>query len=68
MRELPAVGYIRQADLLHFVPFSKATLWRLSASGAFPKPIKLAPRITAWRCEDVHAWMANVNTGKSTNN
>jgi prophage regulatory protein len=59
-RQLPATGFIRQAELLKFVPFSKATLWRRCASLDFPTPVKLGPRITGWRCEDVREWMQAV--------
>jgi prophage regulatory protein len=57
-QELPATGYLRQARLIpHIVPFSSATLWRKVKSGEFPKPVKLSERVTAWRVEDVRAWM-----------
>jgi predicted DNA-binding transcriptional regulator AlpA len=56
--DLPATGYIRQAQLIPtFVPFSSATLWRKVKAGEFPKPMKLSTRVTAWRVEDVRAWM-----------
>jgi prophage regulatory protein len=51
---LPATGYMRQSQLVPIIfPFSPATLWRKVKDGTFPKPIKLAPRITAWRVEDI---------------
>ncbi len=56
--ELPATGYVRQAQLIPaIVPFSSATLWRKVKTGDFPQPVKLSERITAWRVEDVRAWM-----------
>lgn len=56
--ELPATGYVRQAQLIPtIVPFSSATLWRKVKIGDFPLPIKLSERITAWRVEDIRAWM-----------
>ncbi len=56
--ERPAVGFVRQADLVPgMVPFSPATLWRKVKAGEFPQPVKLSARVTAWRLEDVHAWM-----------
>ncbi|MBT9486799.1 MAG: AlpA family phage regulatory protein [Rubrivivax sp.] len=39
------------------VPFSSATLWRKVRAGEFPAPVKLSDRVTAWRCEDVAAWI-----------
>ena len=55
---LPAVGFVRQAALLPVLGFSATTLWRRGKQGTFPQPIKLSERVTAWRAEDVHAWMA----------
>jgi prophage regulatory protein len=53
---LPATGYVRQSQLIPTIfPFSSATLWRKVKAGTFPKPVKLGPRITAWRVEDIHA-------------
>ncbi|HEX2752334.1 MAG TPA: AlpA family phage regulatory protein [Alphaproteobacteria bacterium] len=50
--------YIRQADLIPAViPISSATLWRWVKAKTFPAPVKLGPRITAWRWDDVQAWM-----------
>lgn len=55
---LPAVGYVRQSQLIPtIVPFSSATLWRRVNSGGFPRPVKLSERVTAWRVEDIRAWM-----------
>ena len=56
--DLPAVGYVRQSQLIPtIVPFSSATLWRRVNSGGFPRPVKLSERVTAWRVEDIRAWM-----------
>ena len=35
------------------IPVGKSTWWSGVKSGRFPKPVKLGPRITAWRVEDV---------------
>lgn len=57
---LPANGFVRQNQLIPIiVPFSSATLWRKVKSGEFPKPIKLSERVTAWKVEDIRAWMAS---------
>jgi prophage regulatory protein len=51
---LPETGYIRQSRLIPAIfPFSSATLWRKVKAGTFPQPVKLGPRITAWRVEDI---------------
>ena len=56
--ELPVSGYVRQRQLILIVPFSPATLWRKVADRTFPRPVKLGPRMTAWKVEDVRQWMA----------
>jgi predicted DNA-binding transcriptional regulator AlpA len=57
---LPTTGFVRQYQLIPMiVPFSSATLWRKVVRGEFPRPVKLSARITAWRVEDVRAWMAS---------
>ncbi len=60
---LPEIGYIRLAQLLGnrtadppippIIPVSKSTWWAGVKSGLYPKPVKLGPRITAWRVEDI---------------
>lgn len=56
--ELPATGYVRQSQLIpSIIPFSSATLWRKVKAGQFPRPVKLSERVTAWRVDDVRAWM-----------
>ncbi len=47
------------------LPFSRATLWRLTKEGRFPKPVKLGLGITAWRRSDVDAWIASVEQSVS---
>ena len=58
--QLPTTGYLRQSDLLEILPFSAATLWRMVKAQKFPSPVKLSARITAWRAEDVRAWMTSL--------
>ncbi len=61
-KELPKNGYIRLSLLITFIPFSASTIWRKVKQGTFPKPIKLSENVTAWRAEDIHAWMNKINT------
>lgn len=37
------------------IPVSKSTWWAGVRSGRFPQPVKLGPRTTAWRAEDIRA-------------
>ncbi len=56
--ELPKTGFLRQSELIPSpIPFSPATLWRKVKDGTFPAPVKLSARVTAWRVEDIRAWI-----------
>jgi len=63
---LPATGYVRQSQLIRDpnrpnfiapVPVSSATLWRWVSTGKFPAPRKLSEGVTAWKAEEVRAWL-----------
>ncbi len=54
----PKTGLLRLASILAPrgpIPVSKSTWWAGVKSGRFPRPVKLGPRITAWRAEDIRA-------------
>jgi predicted DNA-binding transcriptional regulator AlpA len=59
--DLPATGYVRLPLLLQLIPFSRATVWRKVKEGKFPRPVKLSEHVTAWRAEDLRAWMERAN-------
>jgi prophage regulatory protein len=50
--------------IVGLVPFGKSTLWSAVKSGHFPAPIKLGARLTAWRVEEIRAWLENPITGR----
>ena len=50
--ELPTIGFIRLKNIIAPygpIPVSKSTWWAGVKSKRFPQPIKLGPKITAWR-------------------
>ena len=54
----PPEGLMRISSILAPngpIPISKSAWWAGVKSGRFPKPIKLGPRTTAWRAEDIQA-------------
>ena len=59
---LPAVGYVRLPQILKIFLVSKSAWWEGCRSGVFPKPVKLGPRTSAWRVEDIRALMERINT------
>lgn len=72
MNALPDTGYLRQPQIIGrkptardpglpaLVPISATTLWAWVADGKFPKPVKLGPRVTAWRVEDIRDYLERV--------
>lgn len=60
---LPHTGFVRESRLLLFLPFSHSTLWRRVKAKTFPEPVRISGRITAWRVEDIHAWIGQQGSG-----
>ncbi|MBQ3172489.1 MAG: AlpA family phage regulatory protein [Mailhella sp.] len=58
---LPEVGYLRLSQILNIIPISKSAWWEGCRSGLYPKPVKLGPRTTAWRVEDIRELMERIN-------
>lgn len=53
---LPQTGFLRLSSVLAPlgpIPVSKSTWWAGVKDGRYPRPVKLGPRITAWRAEDI---------------
>ena len=53
---LPEIGFLRFTSILAPngpIPVSKSTWWAGVKSGRYPASVKLGPRITAWRVEDI---------------
>jgi hypothetical protein len=58
---LPRSGFVRLAAIIGPggpIPVSKSTWWEGVRTGRYPRPVKLGPRITAWRVEDIEALIA----------
>jgi prophage regulatory protein len=70
VHQLPETGYLRLPQIIGnpnaeppipaIIPVGKSTWWEGVKSGRFPKPVKLGPRITAWRVEDIRLLIATV--------
>ena len=52
-RSIPHEGYMRLPAVLSVFPVSRSTWWAGISAGRFPKGVKLGPRITAWKVEDI---------------
>ena len=50
---IPVYGFLRLPQILAIFPISKSAWWEGCRTGRYPKPVKLGPRTTAWRVEDI---------------
>ncbi|EFK96569.1 transcriptional regulator [sediment metagenome] len=69
MNQLPETGFLRLPNIIGnpnatppipaLIPVKKSCWWAGVKSGRFPQPVKLGPRVTAWRVEDIRALIAS---------
>ncbi|MFO1325437.1 MAG: AlpA family phage regulatory protein [Burkholderiales bacterium] len=63
--DLPAEGFIRLNTVLRVIPVSRSTWWQGVKDGRFPAAVKLGPRTTAWRVEDIRALIDRAGSATS---
>jgi prophage regulatory protein len=63
--KLPETGFVRLPQVLGVYPVCKSTWWQGIKDGRYPKPVKLAARVSAWRVEDIRALIEKKNNLKS---
>lgn len=57
---IPTTGFLRLPQVLALIPVGRSSWWRGCKTGRYPKPVKLGPRTTAWRAEDIAALMESL--------
>ncbi len=67
---LPETGFLRLNQIIGdkkadppappIIPVGKSTWWEGVRTGRFPAPVKLGPRTTAWRAEDIRSLIAEL--------
>ena len=72
---LPDRGYLRiwqivgsrktQPATPAIIPVSRSSWWAGVKSGRYPQPVKLGPRTTAWRIEDIRNLLDTLDGGAS---
>lgn len=68
MNQLPETGFLRLPQIIGdpkrgippIIPIGKSAWWDGVKTGRFPRPVKLGPRVTAWRVEDIRALVATL--------
>lgn len=58
--QLPQEGFVRISPILAVYPISESAWWAGVAAGVYPKGVKISPRCTAWRVEDIRDLLARV--------
>ena len=54
----PARLFARLPTVMQATGLGRSTIYRLVATGAFPRPVHLGPRAVAWRWSDLDEWSA----------
>lgn len=57
MNKLPETGFIRLPVVLSIIPVSKSTFYEGIKKGIYPAPVKLSERTSAWRVEEIRAFI-----------
>ena len=52
---------LREKQMVRVLNVSKSDLWEGIKTGKYPAPVRISPRVTAWRVSDVEAWAAKLN-------
>ena len=52
---IPVHGLLCLPQVLSIIPISKSAWWEGCRTGRYPKPVKLGPRTTVWRAEEIAA-------------
>lgn len=58
IQQLPEAGYVRLPTILRVFPVSRSTWWEGVRQKRYPQPVKLGPRITAWKVEEIIAFLS----------
>lgn len=56
--KFPSTGFVRLSQILAPagpIPVSRSSWWQGVKEGRFPKPMKIGPRTTVWRVEEIRA-------------
>lgn len=70
-KPLPAKGFLRLSSIIGSppgtgpVPVSRATWYSWIRQGHAPKPVRLGPRTSAWRAEEILDFIAQLGSAES---
>jgi prophage regulatory protein len=53
MYDIPETGFLRLRQVLSVIPIGRTCWFEGVKSGRYPKGVKLSPRCTGWRAEEI---------------
>jgi prophage regulatory protein len=51
--------FLRVAQIAQLTGYSIPSVWRKAKEGTFPQPQKIGANSTAWKAEEIEAWIAS---------
>jgi predicted DNA-binding transcriptional regulator AlpA len=60
--QIPETGFLRLSQVLAIIPVGKSSWWRGCKAGIYPKPVKIGPRTTAWKAEEIVALVESLGS------
>ena len=57
---MPQEGFVRLPQVLHVLGIGKTTFWEGIKTGRFPAPVKLGPRTSVWKVEDIRNLISRI--------
>ncbi len=64
--DLPSEGFVRLPVIMQALGIKKSFFWEQVKEGRFPKPIKIGPRVSVWRVEDIRQLINDISDHKLT--
>jgi prophage regulatory protein len=60
----PSRQLARLPTVLRLTGLGRSTIYRWIADGSFPAPVRLGPRVVAWRMSDLDRWTLSRATAR----
>jgi prophage regulatory protein len=60
-------GFLRLRDIIgpgKPIPVSRSSWWQGIKDGRYPKPVKIGPRMVAWRVQDIRDLIARLEASR----
>lgn len=56
--------WLRIKQITKLIPVGESTWWRWVSEGRVPAPIKLGPKTSVWRSDDIKSFMRDVEVSQ----